>query len=165
MFENFKIVRKIKKLKNVPVRNEFLMSLRHRLENEIRYSSFVSEAKYFVFSPFKYAFTFAIIILFVFGTSSFVFAAESLPGDTLYPIKLLKEDVQDSLIMNSENKIVFNERRINDRFREMEKLLGKGKDGEILISLEQNIEKYFDKILEIEFKDIEKDLSTDLTSI
>ncbi|MDP3057580.1 MAG: DUF5667 domain-containing protein [bacterium] len=47
----------------------------------------------------------AIIAIFVLGTSSIAIASQnSLPGEALYPIKILTEDVQSSLAFTAESK-------------------------------------------------------------
>jgi len=74
----------------------------------------------------------------------------------LYPVKLLTEDIKENLISDLNKKNAFRENRIDRRLEEMEKLLEKGKDGQLLTLLENHINKYLDLILDDEFSEISK---------
>jgi len=154
MFKNWKTIKEIKKLKKTPVRTEFLFSLRDHLLHQMEYLPAPEPSQ--TYPSFKYAFVFALILLIIFGTTGVAFAKESLPGDLLYPVKLLTEDIKENLISDLNKKNAFRENRIDRRLEEMEKLLEKGKDGQLLTLLENHINKYLDLILDDEFSEISK---------
>jgi hypothetical protein len=154
MFKYFKTIKELKKLRRVPVRTDFLLSLRERFVETDCKTSIKSPL---VFSYLKYSFAFAMVLIFIASTMSAAYASEmSLPGDTLYPVKILKEDIQEKLIFGREAKIYFQTERIETRFREMSRLLEKGKNGVTLSRLEAKIDEQFAALFETELADLEK---------
>jgi len=153
MFKYFKTIKELKKLRKIPVRKEFLLSLRARFADEADLRMLAKPQS--VFAYLKYTATFAIVFMFVFSTAGVALAKSSLPGEALYPVKIFAEEVQENLLINSEAKIDFQERRIENRFREMSSLLEKGKNGVALARLEISIDKHFTSMIDQDFEDLE----------
>lgn len=69
----------------------------------------------------------ALSLLFVMGGLTYA-SGSALPGDLLYPIKInLKEGIEDKLTFAPAQKIALREKRIQERFTEMEKLIKENK--------------------------------------
>lgn len=76
----------------------------------------------------------AMIVALLAGGGGTVYASQgSLPGDTLYPVKLMTEDVQTTVAFDPEKKAEIETRFANRRLEEIQKLQGrlKKKNGEI----------------------------------
>jgi hypothetical protein len=76
----------------------------------------------------------AIIVALLAGGGGTVYASQSsLPGDALYPVKLMTEDVQTTVAWNPEKKVEMETKFANRRLEEVQKLQKrlKNKDGEI----------------------------------
>jgi len=154
MFKNWKTIKEIKKLRKIPVRKEFLVSLRHRLSHELNYLQ--AKQSTYIAHAYRFTYAFALILLIVFGSGGAAFAQNSLPGELLYPVKLITEDIQENFIADINKKIGFREERVDRRFKEMEKLLEKGQNGDLLSSLEDNINGYLELNLNDDFEDLDQ---------
>jgi len=142
MFENFKIKREIKKLKNVPVNGQFLDSLRNKLivhmdsspvmkreeerlilQQEER-SNFITLINKIKLMPIPLIIA---LIAILGGGGAAVASQNSLPGVNLYPIKQITEDVQYTLTFNSNSKAMLQVEFAAERADEIKALLeGKG---------------------------------------
>lgn len=102
-----------------------------------------------------------VIIAALLAGGSTVYASQSsLPGDALYPIKLLSEDAQTVLTFNSEKKVELEARFANRRLEEIQKLRERiqKKNGEILPEIverameraEQRLERAQERIAQME---------------
>jgi hypothetical protein len=96
---------------------------------------------------FAYAVTPLVVIALIVGTSSYG-AEASLPGDTLYPLKLnLNEEVRGLVSMTPEGKISWEAQRAVRRIEEAVSLASDGKlDEESFKEIEKNFDKHFDKV-------------------
>ncbi|OGN91424.1 MAG: hypothetical protein A2Y88_05530 [Chloroflexi bacterium RBG_13_48_10] len=69
-----------------------------------------------------------IAIIILFGTSLTVYAAQdSLPGESLYPLKVISEDIQISLTRSPEDRLDITLDHTNRRVEEITSLLAMGK--------------------------------------
>lgn len=115
-------LRNLGKTPNMPNEKDFLKSLRIKLSDHIAAHSAIREN---IKTPWYFKFSFAnaiviphaiimpqktvaiIFIVCLFGFSGIALASQrSLPGDTLYPIKILSEEVQSSLAHTPESKAI-----------------------------------------------------------
>ena len=67
-----------------------------------------------------------ILMLLLGGGISTVAAQTSLPGDALYPVKTLVEDIEFGLVTNPEIKFQIASKLANNRYEEIQTLLEKG---------------------------------------
>ena len=154
MFEDFKIKREIKKIKNVPVNEKFLLSLRARLEermalNPVREN--IPLSLYFRLAP-------ALVTIFavlIFSGGGIAFASQkSLPGSILYPVKILTEDVREAVVFNPETKIKLRAEYAQKRINELEKVMERKdidpkKIEAVRIKIENNFERNIQKANDI----------------
>lgn len=110
------------------------LSIMTALEKEMRKCEPVV-SPYAVRTPYYFRFSFksvsvgrmvsvvAFSFVFILGGLSFA-SADSLPGDILYPIKInITESIEEQLTFTPEKKIALRQKRIEDRFMEVEKLI------------------------------------------
>lgn len=133
MSEERKTIKELKKLKEAPVRKEFLLSLRSKLKEYMSYYP-VREAiqvpavrkPVFVFghlSALK-ATALLLIVVLLFGGGGVAWASQiSLPGEALYPVKVFTEGIQESLTFDADKKARLQTSFTKKRIAEMEKLL------------------------------------------
>jgi hypothetical protein len=161
MFEKIKIIKKLKKLRNKPVNEEFLKTLRMNLgiyigKNPIseNLAGFrLSEKKAFrFFSGFRLVSVVAaaVLIVIISGAGITFASQESLPGDKLYPVKILTEEVVVAVTPNPETKAKLRIEFAGRRVKEVEEVVKKnGVNQEALnIGLSQ-IKKNFSKAADI----------------
>lgn len=147
MFEEYKVTRELRKLKDADKskRAEFLASLRLKLEDhieknpvrEIKRSDFLSVERfknpllgtYSFFEKFKIMPKLALasfLGILALGLSGISMAAQiSLPGEPLYPIKTFTENIRYSLSVSSESRAKINLVFANERVGEIKQLLEK----------------------------------------
>lgn len=95
-----------------------------------------------------------IVILMLFGSVSGVaFAAQdSLPGQTLYPVKLLSEDVRLNLTGNPQDKMLLETSFVQRRFAEMATIDQEGVDvpQQVLERLNLQLENVFEGTIDVD---------------
>lgn len=102
-----------------------------------------------------------LLIAALLGGGGVAYASQgSLPGDTLYPVKLMTEDVQTTVAWNPEKKVELESRFANRRLEEIQKLQErlKKKNGEInpeiieraMERAEKRLEKAEERIAQME---------------
>lgn len=124
--KEIKMIRMLRNLKNIPPASgekKFLKNLRqsvsaymaaHPFKNEEKQDFQDIKNKFFIYlkfaagrmKPAPHGMLTAVIAVFVLGTGTMAVASQtSLPGDPLYPIKLLTEKTQSSLAVTSKMKV------------------------------------------------------------
>lgn len=107
-----------------------------------------------------YAFVLASIVIIIGGNISYA-AADSLPGDVLYPIKIhVNEKVQGALKVTPKAAARWEEQKIEKRLEEVNKLVEKGKFDSVK---REQVEKEVKKNVEIIRKQNNKNRNSDLT--
>ncbi|KKQ21558.1 MAG: hypothetical protein US36_C0018G0017 [Candidatus Wolfebacteria bacterium GW2011_GWC1_37_10] len=165
MFKGVKIKKALRKLKNQPTDEAFLKLLREKLVSYVEKTPFVrnerEESLYFQrFSPLFNVFNakmfktmpIAIILgLIGIGASAATVAASqnSLPGDTLYPVKILSEDARLAVIFNDESETKARMNLAQRRVEEISELITEAKlntsiTGEQIGKLELSLNKALD---------------------
>lgn len=92
MREETELVAKIKKLRSIEPRKEWVFLTKKRLFEEINSKSFFHNEKWGIFETiFRYKYATASLIVVLLMGSIFVSAQQSLPGDLFYPIKKIAE--------------------------------------------------------------------------
>jgi len=148
MFEEYKVTRELRKLKEVSKRDQFLKSLRAELEvyiekNPVKEKKSFRDRKDAGFLSFTRSFfgTFrfmpkamaAFLIFLLLGIRGITLAAQnSLPGETFYPVKILTENIRYSLVFSSESKARLNMDLVSERVGEIKQVLenkGSGTNG------------------------------------
>jgi len=120
MPEETRIIEKIRELKNTPNKQKFLADFRLELASYVLAHPAKDESRGFwnikwlnipLRAPFPYGTGYfqkaagVAMIIVILGTSGVAFASQnSLPGNTLYPVKLLTEDIRSSLAISPEAK-------------------------------------------------------------
>lgn len=119
------------------------------VDNVKTYNKMPILSQYFKFSSFKpqFAFaTFSILGLFIIGAGAVGAAKSSLPGDTLYLLKVkVVEPVEGLLMLTPVSKVNFEAKKIDNRLNEAEALVKNNnlnKDNREAI--EKNLEKNFE---------------------
>lgn len=99
MFEKFKLIRKIKKLKSVSTDDAFFRFLKIKLENYVKNNPIEIKSSRYSLRVTRYAF--AVLFIFIITGGATVFASKrSLPGEIFYPVKILTEKARVSLTAN-----------------------------------------------------------------
>src|SRR3990170_509587 len=125
------LIKNLKKLKETPVKREFLASLQNDLKKYMEFFPIrkgikvkVPEAAPFFGLPIFKVTSFALIVILAFGGGGAVFASQkSLPGDILYPIKTLTENLQETLTFDSQKKAYLYTRLAEKRIGEIKNIL------------------------------------------
>lgn len=159
MFKKFKIIRQIKKLRNTPVNEEFLRILRVRLgvrvasdivrkQDEERLllrerSGFIILVNKLKTMPIPLI----IALIAVLGGGGVTFAAQDdLPGDALYPVKILSEDAATFFAFGHQAKINRHINLTEKRLKEA-RLLAEAGDENVEEAVE-NYEEELDEVVE-----------------
>lgn len=153
--KNKEIKEKFNNLKNKQVRYDSLERIENNLKDYMdfypvkdqihdKYSNRIS-----IFSRpliFKTATVFLVIAILI-GGESVVYASQfSLPGETLYPIKTLAENVKKAFIFNEEEKIEFEIKLAQERVKEINSILREEKQDTKNIKIaEKLLEKHIQK--------------------
>jgi len=125
------LIKNLKKLKETPVKREFLASLQNDLKKYMEFFPIrkgikvkVPEAAPFFGLPIFKVTSFALIVILAFGGGGAVFASQkSLPGDILYPIKTLTENLEETLTFDSQKKAYLYTRLAEKRIGEIKNIL------------------------------------------
>lgn len=145
MFEEFKIIKQLKQLRNSHKDGEFIKELRSDLcdyiamdveeEEQIEHHGFWGRSgfadrfhsmsdKFDLTSKWAKAGVFSLIIVFL-GSGVAMASQESLPGDALYPVKLLTEDVRFTFAGSNESKAKLHISFAAERISEIKTILQK----------------------------------------
>ncbi len=130
----------LKKLKDTPVNEEFLKVLRSRLSDYVRLNPFVrtggEERLYYkrsanLFLKLKtMPIPLIIALIIALGGGGTVAASQnSLPGDTLYPVKTFTENVEVIAAFSQASKAEVRMSLAQKRIQEIEKILERAKEG------------------------------------
>lgn len=100
----------------------------------------------FVTKP-AFAFVMASIVIIIGGNISYA-AADSLPGDLLYPIKIhVNEKIKGAFTITPKAAAKWEEKKIENRLDEVERLVEKGEfDTQKRVQVEKEVEKNVEKI-------------------
>ena len=153
--KNKEIKEKFNNLKNKQVRYDSLGKIEKNLKDYMNFYSMKDQThdKYSnrisIFSRsliFKATAVFLIIAILI-GGESVVYASQfSLPGETLYPIKTLTENVKKTFIFNKEEKAEFEIKLAQERIKEMNSILKEEKqDTKDIEIAEKLLEKHIQK--------------------
>jgi hypothetical protein len=81
----------------------------------------------FVVQRFAPAYTFAMLVIFIFSGAGTIFASKaSLPGDLLYPVKIQGDNFNISMTRNEDEKFSLREKVIDARINEISALAKPG---------------------------------------
>ncbi|MFA4890105.1 MAG: DUF5667 domain-containing protein [Candidatus Paceibacterota bacterium] len=142
MFENYKIKREIRRLKNAPISRQFLLSLRNKLTAHLdsgivmkkgteRLTLQQEERSNFIILINKLKLMpipLIIALIVALGGGGAVAASQnSLPGGILYPVKQITEDVRYTLTINPGSKAILQVEFAAERADEIKAIL-EGKD-------------------------------------
>ena len=130
MFEKFKIIKELKSLRRVSVNGRFLLSLREKLEAEMKMNPRPAPAVVSVPELIKLIKTksmpviLTLAIIAVFGGGSAAMASQnSIPGDVLYPVKTLTEEVRAAVAVGAERKAELQTKFAAERVKEIDEML------------------------------------------
>ena len=104
------IVKELQKLQNYPVPHHrgFFVSLKYKLDEYMDYNPIREDLVYdgrvnLFLHRFKYMVPALIALLIIFSGGGVAFAARgTLPGDILYPMKILSEDLRSTFTLRPE---------------------------------------------------------------
>lgn len=159
------LVKNLKKLKETPVEREFLASLQNDLKKYMEFFPIrkgievkMPEAAPFFGIPIFKIVSFALIVFLVFGGGGAVFASQkSLPGDILYPIKTLTENLQETLTFNPQKKAYLYTRLAEKRIGEIKNILEeRGVESSGLSIAEERLAMHVANAQQIIEKELEK---------
>ncbi|MBI4692092.1 MAG: hypothetical protein HY773_01470 [Candidatus Terrybacteria bacterium] len=136
MLEKIKIIKIIKKLKQASVDEGFLKSLRSRLEVRISANPVIKPAEerlflterstlsglFFKLKTMPIPLIIALIAILSGGGVTMASQA-SLPGETLYPVKILTEDIRSVIALNPEAKVKLEVKFAAERVAEVKEML------------------------------------------
>lgn len=132
-----KLEKDLNKIKNIKLREDEKALIRANISDKINGRPLVSPYK-FDFSPYVLisnwnrfslmkAGSFALLFMFIFGSSLTYASEQSLPGDTLYSIKVnVKEEIEIKLASTSEKKASVEKSHIEKRLDEITTLKESG---------------------------------------
>ena len=130
MFEKFKIIKELKSLRRASVDGRFLLSLRERLEAEMKMNprpapTVVSVPELIKLIKINYMpVILTLAIIAVFGGGSAAMASQnSIPGDVLYPVKTLTEEVRAAVAVGAERKAELQTKFAAERVKEIDEIL------------------------------------------
>ena len=173
MFRYFDIKRKLKKL-NAPVDTEFLSALKNRLMDYMKTAPPIvriptegrplferSNNLIYKFKTMPIALIIGLIIALTSG-GTVAASQNSLPGDVLYPVKIVSEDARVAMVFSPEQKAEFRLNLAQKRIEEIGRVLEKvGEDGngmsvealqKALDNFDAQVKKILDKTDEIKEK-------------
>ena len=137
MFEKYKIIKKIRKVKEKPVNSAFLAYLQSELKKYMAANPVIkTEAKRHniseginLFNLFKIKYITALIIVLaaILIGGGFAYASQSsLPGETLYPVKIMSEEMRSALTLNPRAKAEYQTELARERVKEIKSILNQG---------------------------------------
>ena len=134
--EDKDLIEKLKKLKEIPVPGEFLMSLQNDLKKYMEFYPVrerieikTAETRFIWGIPMLKIMSTALIVLLVLSGGGAVFASQkSLPGDILYSVKIITENLQETFTFNPQKKAKLETILAEKRIKEMKDILEKQDD-------------------------------------
>ena len=163
-----RLFKKIKKeTLNLDEKTKIYSTLRNFVaENPVRNIKSPFYESWFVFRQRMIAIPIAVILIFVLTAGSTVFAAKkSLPGDKLYPVKMLNEKVESIMALGPKAKAQVEVSHAISRLEEVEQLvtsnkqLGKGSGEEMGNNFQAQAQDATDNINELKNNGREEDAS------
>ena len=196
MFEKYKIIKKIRKVKEKPVNSAFLAYLQSELKKYMaanpvikteakrhyilgginpapranaqniwhsrfaltRHSSPTLQSKHFgrgvnlfYFFKIKYITGLIIVLAVILIGGGLVYASQSsLPGETLYPVKIMSEEMRSALTLNPRAKAEYQTELARERVEEIKSVLNqKGVESKGLNAAIASLEKHMAAAAEI----------------
>ena len=152
------IVKELQKLQNYPVPHHrgFFVSLKYKLDEYMDYNPIREDPVYagrvnLFLHRFKYMVPALIALLIIFSGGGVALAARgTLPGDILYPMKILSEDLRSTFTLRPEAQAKLQIRFTLERIEELEKILGeKGVDVKNLAVAQEGLQKNLEKATSI----------------
>lgn len=170
--ENIKLI--LKQINNAPVDVEFLSALRNRLADYIKTAPLIvripeggrplfkrSNNLIYRFKIMPIPLIIGLIIALASG-GTVAASQNSLPGDTLYPVKILSEDAVVAMVFSPEQKAEFRLNLAQKRIEEIGKVLEEAKEKgngrsaaalqKALNNFDAQVQKILDKTAEIKEK-------------
>ncbi|MFA6258583.1 MAG: hypothetical protein WCX79_02690 [Candidatus Paceibacterota bacterium] len=127
-------------------------------------SPFIQKSPYFFgfsFHSFSKLIPITVIVLVIAIGGVLHASSDSLPGDTLYTIKInIKEKIEEKLTFTPEKKIALRQKRIEDRFTEVEKLIKEKRITPKNLSIAQSEIELERAKIELEIEEINKENPT-----
>lgn len=134
MFEKYKTIKKVRKVKEKPVNSAFLAYLRSELKKYMAANPVIkTEAKrhnileginFFNLFKIKYITALVIILAVILIGGGLAYASQgSLPGETLYPVKIMGEDMRSALTLNPRAKAEYQTELARERVGEIKSIL------------------------------------------
>ena len=174
MFKGKNIKSILKQINNTPIDEEFLSALKNRLMDYIKTTPSIvripvedrhlfkrSNNLIYQFKTMPISLIIGLIIALM-GGGTVAASQNSLPGDVLYPIKIVSEDARVAMVFSPEQKAEFRLDLAQKRIEEIGKVLEKAKekgDGrsaetlqKALDNFDSQIQKILDKTAEIKEK-------------
>jgi len=148
--KKYTIIENIKKYKEVPVNENWVKNGQDGLrsfmvDNPVRNNMVERHSrqegifKHLIFKPMPIAII-AIIASLITGSGMVVASQNSLPTDTLYPVKLIAEKVEEVVTFNDVKKIELQTKLADKRLGEIEDLQAQGKATKAVV--EKNLQEY-----------------------
>lgn len=139
----------------IEARPEFKARLRYQLQSELSATEAKRRTKWmpsFSHMPRWAAAALLIVLLLLIATGGTVAAAsDSLPGDTLYPVKIATENVQMAFTLSDTGKANLQTRFASRRIGEMERIADGGNPA-LINELAQRFENHLSKIEDLSAK-------------
>jgi len=172
MFKKYKTIKELKKLKKKPVNTEFLASFRNDLKDYMSYHPARQEMRVpkakpsFVISNLRYALPLIVGVIFL-GAGGAAFASQgSLPGETLYPVKILTEDIRTSIAASPESKAELHITFASRRIQEVKEIINeKGVDEGTIEVAYSRLQKDLDEVTAIVEAQTEKGIEVDALAV
>lgn len=127
-------------------------------------SPFIQKSPYFFgfsFHSFSKLIPITAIVLVITIGGILHASGDSLPGDTLYTVKInIKEKIEEKLTFTPEKKIALRQKRIEDRFTEVEKLIKEKRITPKNLSIAQSEIELERAKIELEIEEINKEKPT-----
>lgn len=148
--KKYTIIENIKKYKEVPVNQSWPEKGEEKLksfmvDNPVRNNMFERRSrqevvfKHLIFKPMPIAII-AIIASLITGSGMVVASQNSLPTDTLYPVKLIAEKVEEVVTFNDVKKVELQTKLADKRLGEIKDLQTQGKATKAVV--EKNLQEY-----------------------
>lgn len=134
MFEKYKIIKKIRKVKEKPVNSAFLAYLRSELKKYMaanpvikigaKRHNILEGTSLFNLFKVKYITVLIIVLAVILIGGGLAYASQSsLPGETLYPVKIMSEEMRSALTLNPRAKAEYQTELAHERVEEIKSIL------------------------------------------
>lgn len=154
----------IRSLRSIQMTSDEKTLLRKNLMSSLGIESKMSTYYKKAFFLTKNGLVAAFVFVLALGSLTHSAAGKTLPGDDLYPIKIMYEELRSATTLNSEKKISYEIERTEKRMQEASKLVKENKLDEkkkemVTNSIKKQTEKIKNKIKEVTDSDPTKALS------